>query len=125
MRCHAGGCDDPHSLTEEDAVDLQGMPAHADCRDEAERVGRAQRVAAVDRAANDQVRAAQQELAKRLRALAGEATQVADALMLAGPADRVSTCLAGRYESVRYAMTMLEAARTGASRMREQVRADG
>lgn len=78
--------------------------------------------AQVDRAAADQVRAAQLELAKRLRVLSDEAEDVANALSLAGPGDRVTTCLAGRYESVRYAMTMLEAARTGAARMREEVR---
>lgn len=80
------------------------------------------RVAQVDQLAGDQVRVAQADLARRLRALAGEAEAVAVALSISGPADRVTTCLAGRYESVRYAMTMLEAARAGASRMREEVR---
>lgn len=114
----------PNSLTEEDAVDLQGMPAHADCAAAEEDTSHRLRVAAVDRAVGDQVRVAQAELARRLRALATEAADVADALALAGPSDRVTTCLAGRYESVRHAITMLEAARTGAYRMREQVRAD-
>lgn len=122
MRCHAGSCDSPDTLTEEDAVDLDGMPAHAACRDAERETGHRLCVAAVDRAAAEQITTAQADLARRLRALAQEAREVADALTLAGPADRVTTCLAGRYESVRYAMTMLEAARTGASRMREQVR---
>lgn len=80
------------------------------------------KVAQVDQVAGDQVRVAQADLARRLRVLAREAADVADALALAGPTDRVTTCLSGRYESVRYAMTMLEAARTGASLMREEVR---
>ena len=31
MRCHAGTCTDPDSLSPEDAVDDGGMPAHPQC----------------------------------------------------------------------------------------------
>lgn len=31
MRCHAGQCTDPDSLSPEDAVDDGGMPAHPQC----------------------------------------------------------------------------------------------
>lgn len=47
MRCHAGQCTDPDSLSPEDAVDDGGMPAHPQCAtyaDEPHPCGHAERV---------------------------------------------------------------------------------
>lgn len=78
------------------------------------------RAAALMQTADDQVRAAQRQLAARLRILANASTDLALELELAGPRDRITSYVAIRYQGVRDAIGHLEAVREGAHKQREE-----
>lgn len=78
------------------------------------------RARALAQTADDSVRAAQRQLAARLRILANASTDLALELELAGPRDRITSYVAIRYQAVRDAITHLEAVREGAAKTRQE-----
>lgn len=79
-----------------------------------------ERGTALAKAADDRVRAAQLAVARSLRGLATEASDLANGLMMASPRDRITSNVAARYTAYRNAVNHLEAERAGAALMREE-----
>lgn len=79
-----------------------------------------ERGAALAKAADDRVRAAQHGVARALQALAAEANEVAAGLVLGTARDRITSHVVARYTAYRNAVDHLEAERAGAAVMRQE-----